>query len=88
MPFFYYIAHVLVIHLLVTVEAFARYGSASIVTQSPTLDRFPMTEPPGWPASLPVVYAAWALVVVILYPLCRWYARYKREHDYAWLGYL
>ncbi len=87
-PFFYYIAHVLVIHLLVTVEAFARYGSASIVTQSPTLDRFPMTEPPGWPASLPVVYAAWALVVVILYPLCRWYARYKREHDYAWLGYL
>jgi len=87
-PMFYYAAHVLVLHLLVTVEALARYGSASIVTQSPTLDRFPITEPPGWPASLPVVYGAWALVVLLLYPLCRRYARYKREHDYAWLSYL
>ena len=42
----------------------------------------------GWAASLPMVYAAWALVVVLLYPVCRWYARYKREHDYRWLSYL
>jgi uncharacterized membrane protein len=87
-PFFYYVAHVLVLHVLVTIEAFVRYGSAAIVTQSPTLDRFPMTQPPGWAASLPVVYAAWAMVVVILYPMCRWYGRYKREHNYAWLSYL
>ena len=87
-PMFYYIAHVLVIHLIVTVEAFARYGSATIVTQSPTLDRFPFAQPPGWAAPLPMVYAAWALVVVLLYPCCRWYARYKAGHDYAWLSYL
>jgi len=87
-PMFYYVAHFLVIHLFVTVEALVRYGSASIVTQSPTPDRFPFTQPPGWPASLPMVYAAWALVVVLLYPLCRWYGRYKRDHDYGWLSYL
>jgi uncharacterized membrane protein len=87
-PFFYYVMHVLVLHLIVTIEAFARYGSAAVVTQSPTLDRFPFTQPPGWAAPLPVVYAAWAVVVVLLYPLCGWYARYKREHDYAWLSYL
>jgi uncharacterized membrane protein len=87
-PFFYYIAHVLVLHLIVTVEAFARYGSASIVTQSPSLDRFPFTQPPGWAASLPMVYVAWAFAVIVLYPLCRWYARYKATHRYAWLSYL
>jgi len=87
-PMFYFIAHFFVIHLLVTVEAFVRYGSATIVTQSPTLDRFPFTQPAGWAASLPMVYAAWALVVVLLYPVCSWYARYKREHDYVWLSYL
>ena len=87
-PMFYFIAHFFVIHLLAGVEALVRYGSATIVTQSPTLDRFPFTQPPGWPASLPMVYAAWALVVVLLYPVCRWYARYKREHDYRWLSYL
>jgi uncharacterized membrane protein len=87
-PMFYYIGHVLVLHLIVTIEAFVRYGNAAVVTQSPTLDRFPFTQPPGWAASLPVVYAAWALVVVILYPCCRWYARYKAEHDYGWLSYL
>ena len=49
-PMFYYVAHVLVLHLIVTIEALARYGSAAIVTQSPTLDRFPFTQPPGWAA--------------------------------------
>ena len=87
-PMFYFVAHVLVIHLIAAVEAMVRYGNAAIVTQSPTLDRFPITQPPGWPASLPMVYAAWILAVLLLYPLCRWYARYKATHDYPWLSYL
>jgi uncharacterized membrane protein len=87
-PMFYFLAHVLVIHLVATVEALVRYGSAATMVQSPTLDRFPITQPPGWPASLPVVYAAWLLVVLILYPICRWYARYKATHTSPWLSYL
>jgi uncharacterized membrane protein len=87
-PMFYYLAHVLVIHLIATVAATIRYGSAAIMTQSPTLDKYPVTQPPGWPASLPMVYAAWILVVLLLYPCCRWYARYKATHSSPWLSYL
>ena len=37
---------------------------------------------------LPVVYAAWIVGVILLYPLCRWYARYKATHRHWWLSYL
>ena len=87
-PMFYFLAHVLVIHLIATVAAIARYGSPAIATQSPTLDKYPMTQPPDWPASLPVVYATWVLALLILFPLCRWYARYKATHSPPWLSYL
>jgi hypothetical protein len=34
------------------------------------------------------LYAVTALVIVVLYPLCRWYAGMKRRHRAAWLDYL
>jgi uncharacterized membrane protein len=37
---------------------------------------------------LPVVYLAWALVVAILYPACRWFAAVKRRRSDWWLSYL
>ena len=41
----------------------------------------------GYP--LAVTYVAWVLVVLALFPLCRWYDRYKRAHrDKWWLSYL
>lgn len=87
-PMFYYVAHVVLLHVMVAVEAFVRYGSAMITTQSPSPDKFPFTQPPGWPASLPVVYASWVAVVLLLYPACRWYARYKATHRSPLLSYL
>ncbi|MDB4875313.1 MAG: hypothetical protein JWM41_1759 [Gemmatimonadetes bacterium] len=87
-PMFYFVAHVLVIHLIATVEAAIRYHSVAMVTQSPTPDQFPFAQPPGWPASLPWVYAAWILAVLLLYPCCKWYARYKATHTAVWLSYL
>jgi hypothetical protein len=36
---------------------------------------------------LPVVYLVWITVVVALYPLCAWYAEYKRTHRQWWLRY-
>ncbi|MEO8582439.1 MAG: heparan-alpha-glucosaminide N-acetyltransferase domain-containing protein [Flavitalea sp.] len=39
--------------------------------------------------SLGVVYAIWFVVVVGLYPACRWYDQYKRSHPQKkWLSYL
>jgi len=45
--------------------------------------------PPGAGVSLPVVYVVWLGLVVLLYPLCRWYGRYKSEHPaIGWLRYV
>jgi hypothetical protein len=33
-------------------------------------------------------YVAAITVVVILYPVCAWYYRYKRTHTHRWLSYL
>jgi uncharacterized membrane protein len=48
------------------------------------------TNPPrGVGFGLPVVYAAWAAGVVLLYPACRWFAGVKaRRRDLRWLSYL
>jgi len=87
-PMFYFLAHVLIIHLIATFAAVVRYGSAAIASSSPTLDKYPMTQPADWPASLPVVYATWVLALLLLYPLCSWYAKYKATHPSPWLSYL
>jgi uncharacterized membrane protein len=44
--------------------------------------------PPDAGFELRVVYACWALVVVVLYFLCRWYADVKRRHPRSLLRYL
>jgi Predicted membrane protein len=87
-PFFYYLMHVLMLHLLAAGAALIRYGSIRPALESPTLDRFPITQLPGWPAPLPVVYLIWITVVVMLYPFCAWYAGVKRRSDNPWLSYL
>jgi hypothetical protein len=47
-----------------------------------------VTQPPGWPAPLPVVYLVWLTVVLLAYPACRWYARIKAQSRNPWLSYL
>lgn len=45
--------------------------------------------PPGAGVSLPMVYIVWLGLVLLLYPLCRWYGRYKSEHpEIGWLRYV
>ena len=87
-PMFYYLAHVLLLHLVAAAASLARYGTMSHATDSPSLDRFPMTQPAGWPVSLPIVYVVWIAVVLALYPLCRSYAEVKRRSPNPWLSYL
>ncbi len=87
-PMFYYVMHVLLLHLVALGASLVRYGTARPAMESPTLDRFPMTQLPGWPASLPVVYLIWIGVVLALYPCCRWYADVKRRSRNPWLSYL
>lgn len=87
-PLFYYLLHFTLIHLLAVAVCFLRYGSAHWMTESPDLGHYPFSPPPGWGFSLPVVYLAWAFVVVVMYPLCRWFAALKARRSEAWLSYL
>ena len=87
-PLFYFIVHFFVIHVLAVIICYVRYGDAHWMFESPTLGQFPITQPPGWPSSLPVVYLIWIGVVGAMYPLCRWFAGVKQRRSDAWLSYL
>jgi uncharacterized membrane protein len=87
-PMFYYLLHFPLIHVLAVVMCYARYGQAHWMFESPTIDKFPFTQPPGWGFSLAIIYLIWASVVIALYPLCRWFAALKQRRSDAWLSYL
>jgi len=86
-PMFYYLLHVPLIHLLAVAVCYARYGHAYWMFQSPDVSSFPTALPPGWGYTLPVVYLVWVIVVVTLYPLCRWFAGVRQRNRSAWLSY-
>jgi len=87
-PLFYYLLHFFLIHLLAVLVCCVRYGSAHWMFESPDLANYPVSAPPGWGYSLPVVYLVWAFVVLAMYPLCRWFAALKERRNDAWLSYL
>jgi uncharacterized membrane protein len=87
-PLFYYALHFALIHLLAVVVCSMQYGSAHWMFESPDMGNYPFTTPPGWGFSLPGVYLAWAVVVLTMYPLCRWFAALKRRRTDPWLSYL
>jgi hypothetical protein len=88
---FYFILHFYLIHTLAVLAAWLRYGtSAAKFTFSPLPSMggarglFPANF--GYP--LWVVYGVWILIVVFLYPLCRWFANVKAARRDWWLSYL
>jgi uncharacterized membrane protein len=87
-PMFYFLLHFFSIHMLAVLICFARYGHIHWMFQSPDIAHFPITQPPGWGFTLPVVYLLWAFVVVVMYPLCRRYAALKQRSNNPWLSYL
>jgi uncharacterized membrane protein len=87
-PLFFYVLHFFLIHLLAVAASFLRYGEVSEIFRSPDLAHFPFSAPSGWGASLPVIYAIWIGVVLIMFPFCRWFAGVKKRHDAWWLSYL
>jgi len=86
-PMFYYLLHIPLIHLIAVGVCYARYGQAHWMFESPGLGEFPITPPPGWGYSLPIVYLVWVGVVLTLYPLCLWFAGLKQRRSDAWLSY-
>jgi uncharacterized membrane protein len=84
-PLFYYLLHLPLIHGLAVLVAYARFGHADWMLGSPFNWA---TAPPGSLFSLPVVYVIWIGVVLLLYPVCVWFADVKRRRRDPWLSYL
>ncbi len=84
-PFFYYVIHFYLIHVLVTVAFFlAGCGAKDIFTPG----FFFYFRPKQFGFDLWVVYVVWFIVILIMYPLCKKYDRYKSTHRTWWLSYL
>jgi len=88
-PLFYFLVHFFVIHGLAIPFALVRYGHASfLLNPLPSLSAVPDIFPSGYGYDLPVVYAVWISVVILLYPLCLWFSRVKARRRDWWLSYL
>ena len=81
-PFFFYVVHIYVIHTA-TVGA----GWLQGFPVSAMLD-FCLFLPKEFGFSLPVVYLLWAGLVLLMYPICRWFASVKANHRHPLLSYL
>jgi uncharacterized membrane protein len=83
-PLFYYLLQWYVIHGLAVLLGLVR-GLPVAWQFSPAALAPP---PEGWALGLLSIYAAWAVVFVVLYIPCRWFAGVKARHLGGWLSYL
>lgn len=84
-PLFYYLLHWYLIHSIMFIILFAQGFGAADFKFGFTFGR------PEAPNGLPLwgIYLVWIGVVVVLYPLCKWYGKYKAVHvGKWWLRYL
>ena len=76
--FFYYVLHLL--HGLAYAMHLLRSGEGN-------LGPFSEKVPANAGVNLALTYVAWATVVILLYPVCRWFADLKRRRRDVWLSY-
>lgn len=90
-PFFYYFTHFLLAHVVASCLVWARHGDARLAFLSgpfPSMGGSAAAFPADFGLSLGAVYVVWVVVVVLTYPLCRWFDGVKRRRRSRWLSYL
>jgi len=86
-PFFYYVLHIYIIHLLALVAAEFSHNDWTDMIVSFWVNFDPQLR--GYGFELWVTYVIWIVLVIGLYPVCGWFDRYKTNHrDKKWLSYL
>ncbi len=86
-PFFYYILHLYLIHLIALVFAELSGFGWRVMILEDWMTFVPALKGFGYP--LWVVYVIWIGVILLLYPLCKKFDRYKQAHkEKWWLSYL
>ena len=86
-PLFYFVVHFFILHLSTAIIYFIRgHSYAEGIADQAVFTKFVK---PGEGFSLTIVYMIWLAVVIGLYPLCKWYDKYKTNHkEKKWLSYL
>lgn len=83
-PFFFYVLHFMVIHLTSLVYFKLVYGEWFDLANNQNSQTWPDFYEP----SLLRLYAAWAVIVIFFYFLCKWFDQYKSTHKQWWLKFL
>ena len=86
-PFFYYVLHFYMLHLLCMALFFTRGHTYAEGMQSVFGIPFHFLIA-GEGYSIGIVYLIWILLVLALYPLCKWFSDMKRRNAHWWLSYL
>ncbi len=81
-PFFFYMLHVGIIHILAIIWWYPRFGEVGWWFGAPA------NYPAGYEPNLVLAYAVWIVVITIMYMLCRWFAGVKNRRKEWWLSYL
>lgn len=86
-PFFFYIIHIYLIHLLALITAeLTGFGWQTMIL--PALP-FRVEALKGFGFHLFIVYLIWIAIIAMLYPLCKKFDAYKQAHkEKWWLSYL
>ncbi|GAB3726736.1 DUF1624 domain-containing protein [Spirosoma lituiforme] len=84
-PMFYYMLHWYLVHLaMIGMSLLQGYSLADLPTGPLNFGR-----PPNAGISLGGVYLVWLGLVILLYPICKGYGRYKENHpEIGWLRYV
>jgi uncharacterized membrane protein len=86
-PLFFYLLQWYTAHLMAVVLALIVGQPVAYQFASP-IDKFGSPLPPGIGFRLWVVYICWIAGVLLLYPLCKWFAGVKARRKDWWLSYL
>jgi hypothetical protein len=79
-PFFFFVVHLAVIHALAILLGLLRYGRTDFLfLPPPSMGSVRSKFPAAYGYDLWVVYAVWIVVILLLYPLCRWFAELKQR---------
>lgn len=86
-PFFFYVIHIYLIHALAMLAlVFTGWDWREYIL---SVARFQSAHLIDFGFGLEVVYAIWVIVVLMLYPLCRWYQKVRENNPGKWwLSYL
>jgi len=84
-PMFYYLLHIPLIHIAALLVTWLREGAVHPEWYASAPFTF---LPPEHRWGLPLLYLVWAIVVALLYMLCRWFAAVKARGGAGWLRYI